>query len=59
MSKEEFEAFLRAKVGEILNQAADRVFEEVADWVLGEDEEEQQKKEVEEGGKVARGDKEM
>jgi hypothetical protein len=41
MSKEEFEAFLRAKVGEILNQTADRVFEEVADWVLGEDEEEQ------------------
>jgi hypothetical protein len=59
MTKEEFEAFLRAKAGEILNQAADRVFEEVADRVLGEDDEKQQKKEMEGGGKAAGGDKEM
>jgi hypothetical protein len=42
MSKVEFEAFLRAKAGEILNMAADEVIGEVADKVMEEKDEDQQ-----------------
>jgi hypothetical protein len=36
--KKEFEAFLRAKMDEILNLAADRVLDKVVDRVMGEEE---------------------
>jgi hypothetical protein len=53
MSKEEFEAFLRAQAGEILNKAT--VFEEIADRVLGEEEEGQKEQELEKGSKGLEG----
>jgi hypothetical protein len=46
MTKDEFEVFLRAKAGDILNRAADEVMEEMVDKVLGEEDEGHQ----EEGG---------
>jgi signal recognition particle GTPase len=36
MSREEFEAFLKAKAGEILDKAAETVIEDLADKVMGE-----------------------
>jgi hypothetical protein len=39
MSREEFESFLREKAGEIMNKAADKLFDELADKVAGEKEE--------------------
>jgi hypothetical protein len=42
MSKVEFEAFLREKAVEILNKAADKAFDEIADKVMQEEEEGQQ-----------------
>jgi hypothetical protein len=59
MSKEEFEAFLRARAGEILNKASDIVFEEVVDRVLGEEEEGQKEQELEKSNKGAGGNVEM
>jgi hypothetical protein len=59
MSKEEFEAFLRAKANEIVNKVADGVFEEVANKVLGEEDEGQQQQVVLEEGELSGGDKEM
>jgi hypothetical protein len=38
MSKKEFGTFLRAKADEIANMAADRVLDEVANRVMGEEE---------------------
>jgi hypothetical protein len=45
MSKGEFEAFLRANAGEILNMAVDEVIRELADKVLEEKDEDQQGRE--------------
>jgi hypothetical protein len=59
MSKEEFEAFLRAKANEIMNKASDGVFEEVANKVMGEEDEWQQQQAVLEEGELSGGDKEM
>jgi hypothetical protein len=59
MSKKEFEAFLRAKVEEILNKAANGVFEELVDIVMGEEEDGQQEKEVLGDGGLSGGDKEV
>jgi hypothetical protein len=42
MSEEEFEVFLRKKVEEIVNKAADNLFDEIVDEVMGEKEEGQQ-----------------
>jgi hypothetical protein len=59
MSKEEFEVFLREKANEILNNAADGVFDEVADKVMGEEDVEQQEMERPEGGELTSGGKEV
>jgi hypothetical protein len=42
MSKADFEAFIKEKVGEILNKADDGIFEELADKVVDEQEEEEE-----------------
>jgi hypothetical protein len=53
MSREEFEAFLKAKAGEILDKAAKNVIEDLADKVMGEaDEAMQEVEKLAEGGGV-------
>ncbi|CAL5042358.1 unnamed protein product [Urochloa decumbens] len=59
MSGEEFEAFLRTKAKEILNRAANGVLEELADKVMGEEDDWQQEKEGLEDGVLSGGDKEV
>jgi hypothetical protein len=56
MSREEFEAFLKAKAGEILDKAAKTVIEDLADKVMGEaDEAVQEVEKVVEGEMVGEG----
>jgi hypothetical protein len=55
MSKVEFEAFLRAKANEILNKAAEGVLDELADKVLGEEDNGQQDKKGQEDGELSGG----
>jgi hypothetical protein len=55
MSKVEFEAFLRAKANEILNKAAEGVLDELADKVLGEEDNGQQDKKGQEDGEFSGG----
>jgi hypothetical protein len=56
MSREEFEAFLKAKAGEILDKAAKNVIEDLADKVMGEaDEAMQEVEKLAEGGGGWRG----
>jgi hypothetical protein len=59
MTKDEFEAFLRAKARDILNRAAYEVMEEVVDKVLGEEDEGHQEEEVQGAGVLHGGDKEL
>jgi hypothetical protein len=59
MSEEEFEAFLRAKTDEITNKAADGVIVELADKLMGEEDDGQQEKEGLEEGELSGGDKEV
>jgi hypothetical protein len=55
MSREEFEAFLKAKAGEILDKAAKTVIEDLADKVMGEaDEAVQEVETLAEGGWMER-----
>jgi hypothetical protein len=56
MSRDEFEAFLKARADEILDKAAKAVIEELADKVMGEaDEEVQEVESLEEGELVGKG----
>jgi hypothetical protein len=58
MSKEEFEAFFRAKVDEIRNKAVDGVFDELADKGMSEDVGQQENEGLEDG-EVFSGGKEV